>query len=47
MDKTFSPQNIEQQCYQAWENNGYFKASGEGQPYCIFCLLYTSDAADE
>ena len=35
MDKTFSPQNIEQQCYQAWENNGYFKASGEGQPYCI------------
>ncbi|ABG42066.1 valyl-tRNA synthetase [Paraglaciecola sp. T6c] len=35
MDKTFSPQNIEQQCYQAWEDKGYFKASGEGQPYCI------------
>jgi valyl-tRNA synthetase len=35
MDKTFSPQNIEQQCYQKWEKNGYFKASGEGQPYCI------------
>ncbi|MFQ3220086.1 MAG: valyl-tRNA synthetase [Paraglaciecola sp.] len=35
MDKTFSPQNIEQQCYQKWEKNGYFKASGEGEPYCI------------
>jgi len=35
MDKTFSPQNIEQQCYQQWEEKGYFKASGEGQPYCI------------
>ncbi|MFT4939108.1 MAG: valyl-tRNA synthetase [Paraglaciecola sp.] len=35
MDKKFSPQNIEQQCYQKWEQKGYFKASGEGQPYCI------------
>ena len=35
MDKTFSPQNIEQQCYQQWEQKGYFKASGEGEPYCI------------
>ncbi|WP_166424407.1 valine--tRNA ligase [Paraglaciecola sp. 20A4] len=35
MDKTFSPQNIEQQCYQSWEDKGYFKASGTGQPYCI------------
>lgn len=35
MDKTFSPQNIEQQCYQSWEEKGYFKASGEGDPYCI------------
>ena len=35
MDKTFSPQNIEQQCYQSWEDKGYFKASGKGQPYCI------------
>lgn len=35
MDKTYSPQNIEQQCYQKWEDNGYFKASGEGDPYCI------------
>jgi valyl-tRNA synthetase len=35
MDKTFSPQNIEQQCYQQWEQKGYFKASGVGEPYCI------------
>ncbi len=35
MDKTFSPQNIESKCYQSWEQNGYFKASGEGEPYCI------------
>lgn len=35
MDKTYSPQNIEQQCYQKWEDKGYFKASGEGDPYCI------------
>lgn len=35
MEKTYSPQNIEQQCYQKWETNGYFKASGQGEPYCI------------
>ncbi|WJG10079.1 valine--tRNA ligase [Aliiglaciecola sp. LCG003] len=35
MDKTFSPQNIEQQRYQHWEQKGYFKASGNGEPYCI------------
>ncbi len=35
MDKTYSPQNIEQQCYQKWEDSGYFKASGQGDPYCI------------
>jgi valyl-tRNA synthetase len=35
MDKTFTPQNIEQKCYQQWEEKGYFKASGEGEPYCI------------
>jgi valyl-tRNA synthetase len=35
MEKTYSPQNIEQQCYQTWENSGYFKASGQGSPYCI------------
>ncbi len=35
MDKTFSPQNIEQARYKHWEDKGYFKASGEGEPYCI------------
>ena len=35
MDKTFDPHNIEKDCYAKWEQQGYFKASGEGQPYCI------------
>jgi valyl-tRNA synthetase len=35
MEKTYSPQNIEAQCYQEWEDKGYFKASGHGSPYCI------------
>jgi valyl-tRNA synthetase len=35
MEKTYNPQNIEQQCYQKWESSGYFKASGEGEAYCI------------
>lgn len=35
MDKTFSPENIEQARYQEWESKGYFEASGTGDPYCI------------
>lgn len=35
MDKTFSPQNIEQARYKHWEDKGYFKANGHGDPYCI------------
>ncbi|NDV90326.1 valine--tRNA ligase [Alteromonas sp. 345S023] len=35
MDKTFEPQSIEQQCYEKWENAGLFKATGNGDPYCI------------
>lgn len=35
MDKTFNPQNIEQQRYEDWESKGYFKATGAGEPYCI------------
>ena len=35
MDKTFNPQAIEQDCYSQWEESGYFKPSGEGEPYCI------------
>jgi valyl-tRNA synthetase len=35
MEKTYNPQTIEQQWYQTWEKAGYFKASGNGVPYCI------------
>ncbi|MCK9505717.1 MAG: valine--tRNA ligase [Porticoccaceae bacterium] len=35
MDKTFNPQAIEQDWYQRWEQNGYFKPSGSGDPFCI------------
>ena len=35
MDKTFNPQSIEQKRYQHWEQSGYFRASGSGDPYCI------------
>ncbi|MGL6160301.1 valine--tRNA ligase [Microbulbifer sp.] len=37
MDKTYQPNAIEQQWYQTWEENGYFKPSGdtEADPYCI------------
>jgi valyl-tRNA synthetase len=35
MDKTYSPQDIEQRWYQQWEAKGYFEPSGEGESYCI------------
>ncbi len=35
MDKTYNPQAIEQMWYQHWEDKGYFKPQGEGDPYCI------------
>ncbi|WP_290654081.1 valine--tRNA ligase [Idiomarina sp.] len=35
MDKTYSPKDIEENLYQQWEEKGYFKPSGEGQPYSI------------
>lgn len=35
MDKTYSPKNIEQACYENWEEEGYFSPQGEGSPYCI------------
>src|SRR5690554_7337926 len=35
MDKTYSPQAIEQELYQHWETKGYFKPSGQGDAYCI------------
>ncbi len=35
MDKTYQPHAIENQWYQTWEEKGYFKPAGEGNPYCI------------
>ena len=35
MDKTYSPEAIEQTCYKTWENRHYFEPQGEGKPYCI------------
>lgn len=35
MDKTYSPQDIEQKCYAEWEEKGYFRPSGEGKPFTI------------
>lgn len=35
MDKTYSPQTIEQSCYKTWESHHYFKPTGQGKGYCI------------
>ena len=35
MDKSYSPNDIEQRHYERWEKNGWFAPSGEGEPYCI------------
>ncbi len=35
MDKTYNPQIIEKQWYEAWERNKYFSPRGTGTPYCI------------
>jgi len=35
MDKTYTPDAIEQRIYEAWEKAGYFKPSGQGNSYCI------------
>src|SRR6186997_1578262 len=39
MDKTYNPQEIEQSCYQDWEQNGYFAPAGpkgkDSKPYTI------------
>jgi valyl-tRNA synthetase len=35
MDKIYEPHAIEKRWYQVWEQNGYFKPSGRGEPYCI------------
>ena len=35
MEKTYSPQAIEQSHYAEWEQNGYFKPNGEGEAFCL------------
>jgi valyl-tRNA synthetase len=35
MEKTYTPDEIEQRWYQTWEQNGEFKPSGKGTPYAI------------
>ncbi|MCG8413904.1 MAG: valine--tRNA ligase [Pseudomonadales bacterium] len=35
MEKTYQPQQLEDHWYQTWEERGYFKPQGEGDPYCI------------
>ena len=35
MDKTYSPEAIEQSCYQTWESQHYFEPQGDGKTYCI------------
>ena len=35
MEKTYAPHSIEETWYQRWEDEGYFAAQGEGDPYCI------------
>lgn len=35
MQKTYNPQEIEQQWYETWEKNHYFVPSKQGNPYCI------------
>ncbi|HMB58767.1 MAG TPA: valine--tRNA ligase, partial [Xanthomonadales bacterium] len=35
MDKSYSPETIENKWYQHWEQAGYFAPSGKGDPFCI------------
>ncbi len=35
MDKSYQPHDIEQRLYKHWEEQGYFKPQGDGEPYCI------------
>jgi valyl-tRNA synthetase len=35
MEKVYNPHQIEQTCYQQWENQGYFEPTGQGPAYCI------------
>lgn len=35
MDKTYSPEALEQSCYTHWESQNYFQPRGDGKKYCI------------
>ena len=35
MDKSYQPKDIERRVYERWEENGWFAARGDGEPYCI------------
>jgi valyl-tRNA synthetase len=35
MEKTYQPQQLEDQWYKTWEERGYFAPQGDGEPYCI------------
>ena len=35
MEKNYSPNDIEQSCYELWENQHYFYPHGDDKPYCI------------
>ena len=35
MDKTYTPNDIEQRWYNTWEEKGYFSAKQEGESFCI------------
>lgn len=35
MEKTYSPEAIEKDCYANWESHRYFEPNGEKSPFCI------------
>jgi valyl-tRNA synthetase len=35
MEKTYSPQMLEQACYKKWESHHYFEPRGDGKRFCI------------
>ncbi|MCY4273970.1 MAG: valine--tRNA ligase [Gammaproteobacteria bacterium] len=35
LDKTYNPHDIESRWYAFWEENDFFRPSGQGKPYCI------------
>ena len=54
MDKTYNPQAIEEKTYKWWEDSGFFKPSGKGDPFSIVIpppnvtgVLHIGHALDE